>query len=525
MVIYNNYIINNFGGLKIKKLIPFIVGFLILIPITIGTNSYQDSNIEIGEISGGFGKIQIEIKNNGQNEINDIEWEIFVTGGLLQNIDKSNSGVIDSINSGDSVIISSNFLIGFGDIKIRIIVDDVEKIVNGYLILFFANIFPDKTIDFITIADGLTSPIAMAHSGDNTNRLFIADQIGKIYVIENDELVSEPFLDITNKVVSLDIVYDERGLLGLAFHPNFENNGRFFVYYSSQKTAENINHESILSEFSVSDENPNLADPDSERVIFRVNQPEANHNGGQLVFGKDGYLYIGLGDGGGAGDVHGTIGNGQDINTPLGSILRIDVDVGDPYSIPYDNPFVGNEGLDEIYAWGFRNPWKFSFDRETDYLFVADVGQDNWEEIDIVEKGINYGWRIMEGYNPYDLDLADQLGIDIETLGKPIHEYSHDVGKSITGGFIYRGLQSEEMYGKYIFADWSTSFVRADGKIYFLEESEPDIWERYELISSGAFNRFILSLGEDEQGEIYILSKTVLGPSGNSGDVRRIIFN
>jgi len=142
-----------------------------------------------------------------------------------------------------------------------------------------------------------------------------------------------------------------------------------------------------------------------------------------------------------------------------------------------------------------------------------------------IDKGVNYGWRIMEGNNPYDLDLADELDIDIETLGKPIHEYSHDVGKSITGGYIYRGSQSEDMYGRYVFADWSTSFVRADGKIYYLEESENGDWDRYELIPSGSFNRFILSLGEDENGELYILSKTSLGPSGNSGDVRRIIFN
>jgi glucose/arabinose dehydrogenase len=501
-----------------------MIVFIFLFPITIGINSHLDSNIEITNVSGGFGKIQVKLKNNDQNELNDIDWDISISGGLLNKINSNNNGVINSLAGGDSYIIESNFIIGFGDIKIFIVVDGVEKIFNGNIFLFFISIKPEKTIDFVTIADGLTSPVAMAHSNDNSGRLFVADQTGKIYVIKDDELLNEPFLDITDKVVDLDTVYDERGLLGITFHPDFDENGRFFVYYSSEKNGENINHESILSEFKVSIEDPNIADPDSERKILRIDQPEANHNGGQLAFGKDGYLYVGLGDGGGAGDVHGNIGNGQDINTILGSIIRLDVDGDEPYVIPSDNPFVGTEGIDEIFAWGFRNPWKFSFDSESDELFVADVGQDNWEEIDIVEKGINYGWRIMEANNPYDIDLADILNIDIETLGKPIYEYNHDVGKSITGGYVYRGTESEEMFGKYIFADWSTSFVRADGKIYYIEESN-GIWERYELVPSDAFNRFILSLGEDENGELYLLSKTTLGPSGNSGDVRKIIFN
>jgi glucose/arabinose dehydrogenase len=396
--------------------------------------------------------------------------------------------------------------------------------VNGFIFFFLITVFPEKTIDFETIADGLNSPVACANSGDGTNRIFIADQIGKIYIIKNDELVSDPFLDISDKIVTLSSAYDERGLLGITFHPDYKNNGRFFLYYSAPKAGEEIDHESILSEFHVS-EDPDIADPDSEKIIFRVDQPESNHNGGQIEFGPDGYLYIGLGDGGGAGDQHGVIGNGQDINTSLGSILRIDVDGEDPYSIPEDNPFVGVNGLDEIFAWGFRNPWKFSFNKETGALIVADVGQDNWEEIDIVEKGENYGWRIMEGDNPYDPDLADFLGIDIDTLAKPIHEYSHSVGKSITGGYIYRGTQNSDLVGKYIFGDWSANFVIPNGKLYFLEETEPDVWERFDLIPSESFNRFVLSFGEDENGEIYLLSKTTLGPSGNTGDVRRIIFN
>ena len=492
---------------------------------TIGFESHQNDELKIGDITGGIGRIQAEIKNLGDNDVSNVEWQISISGGLLGKINGSNDGNIQSIKSGESEIITCKSGIGLGNIKIKLTVNGLEKTVNGFIVLFFVQVFPELKIDFETIADGITAPVAFAHAGDGSNRLFIVDQTGKIYVIKNNVSLQEPFLDITDKLVSLDPVYDERGLLGLAFHPDYQNNGRFYVYYSTSKTGEGIDHESIISEFKVSTENSNIADLDSEKIIFRVNQPESNHNGGQLELGPEGYLYIGLGDGGGAGDNHGNIGNGQDINTSLGTILRIDIDRDEPYTIPSDNPFVGVDGLDEIYAWGFRNPWKFSFDGETGTLIVADVGQDEWEEIDFVEKGVNYGWRIMEGNHPYDLDLADFLDIDTETLGKPIHDYSHDVGKSITGGYIYRGFLSPKMYGKYVFGDWSTSFVRADGRLYYLEEVEPGIWERYEFRTTQPFNRYVLSFGEDEQGEIYLLSKTTLGPSGDTGDVRRLIVN
>jgi glucose/arabinose dehydrogenase len=482
----------------------------------------QNDELKIGEITSKFARIEAKILNNGDTDISDIDWSISVSGGFLGLVDKKNTGSISILSSKESETISSSLIFGFGPITIRIIVNDIDKTINGFLFSFFIKVFPELSAEFETIASGLTSPIGLVNAGDGSNRLFIVDQTGIINIVDNNKLKTEPFLDISDKIVSLDSAYDERGLLGLVFHPNYKENGRFFVYYSAPKQASGVNHESILAEYHIS-ENSNIADANSEEVIFRVDQPEANHNGGQLAFGPDGYLYIGLGDGGGAGDVHGIIGNGQDINTPLGSIIRIDVDGESPYEIPSDNPFVGVEGLDEIYSWGFRNPWKFSFDDETGNLWVADVGQDEWEEIDIVIKGKNYGWRILEGTHAYDLELADQLEIDIETLAKPIHEYSHSVGRSITGGYIYRGSLSSELTNKYVFGDWSTNFFLPDGKLYYLEEIEPGLYERFELRTSQPFNRFILSFGEDELGELYVCSKTTLGPVGDSGDVRKII--
>ncbi len=499
-----------------------IVIFLLASSPNISAKNSMSDNIEFGEITGGFTRLSIEIKNTGETPLSNIDWTIQITGGLLNRIDSETTGIISEIGANQSETVQSRPILGLGRITIQLNANNIDKTVNGFIFLFFIIIYPEQTIEFETIATGLPSPVAMAHAGDGTNRLFIADQTGIIHIIQNDELLETPFLDISDKLVELDITYDERGLLGLTFHPEYQSNGRFFIYYSAPKTGPEINHESILAEYQVTGD-PNIADPLSEQIIYRVDQPEANHNGGQLKFGPDGYLYLGLGDGGGAGDQHGIIGNGQDINTSLGSILRIDVDSGTPYTIPPDNPFVGTDGLDEIYAWGFRNPWKFSFDKQTGDFWVADVGQDEWEEINIVENGENYGWRILEATHPYDLDLADLLGINIEDLAAPIHEYSHSLGKSITGGYVYRGNTSTFLQGKYVFGDWSTSFFIPNGKIYYLEEIEPNTWERFELVPTQPFNRFVLSFGEDEQGELYLCSKTTLGPTGTSGDIRRII--
>lgn len=337
--------------------------------------------------------------------------------------------------------------------------------------------------------------------------------------------LSTPFLDIKDKMVKLIPFYDERGLLGLAFHPQYTTNGRFFVDYSAPTTTPGMDHKDVIAEFHVSAQNPDVADPTSEIILFTIDHPQFNHNAGQLAFGPDGYLYISTGDGGGEGDPNGTIGNGQNINSSLGKILRIDVDHGTPYAIPPDNPFVGIDGNDEIYAVGFRNPWRFSFDRETGRLFVADVGQDKWEEIDIVEKGMNYGWRIMEGNHLYDPALAQTLHINISTLTPPITDYSHYIGHCIIGGYVYRGVQSPSLIGNYIFADWSDTYFQARAKLFYLNETQPNVWKKMEffLQDNKPLNLYVPAMGQDEAGEIYVITERLPGSVLKTGELLHIV--
>jgi len=392
------------------------------------------------------------------------------------------------------------------------------------------------------VASDLVSPVVLTHASDGSGRLFVADQTGPILVISNRTLLPVPFLNLSNRMTGLkpnniggitntgiNPSYDERGLLGLVFHPGYPTNGRFFVYYSNPTNAAGLDHESVLSEFKVSSTNANLADPASETVLLRIGEPEFNHNGGALAFGPDGYLYIATGDGGGAGDVHPPIGNAQNLTNLLGKILRINVDSGTSYTVPVDNPFVGVPGArPEIWAYGFRNPWRFTFDRGgSNQLWAADVGQNLWEEIDLVRRGGNYGWRVLEGQHAYDIPLAATLGISIPGLDFPVHEYGHGpLGISIIGGHLYRGNAWPELVGKYVFGDYSTSFAAADGAIYYLAETRPGVWERFAFSlqpAGGRLGRFVKGFGEDEAGEIYLLSSLDRGPSGSTADVRRLV--
>ena len=344
-------------------------------------------------------------------------------------------------------------------------------------------------------------PIVMTHAGDGTNRVFVAEQEGIIKVFRNDQETEDAsvFLDIEERCVYRDDK-NEEGLLGFAFHPKFKQNGEFFVYYTSTE-ADLL---SKISRFRVSKDNPNVADPASEEVILRVPQPFWNHNGGTIVFGGDGFLYIALGDGGSGNDPN---GNGQNLTTLLGSILRIDIDHksdGKNYSIPKDNPFVGKTVpagprgkmvpvCEEIYAYGLRNVWRMAFDRKTGSLWAGDVGQNLWEEINIIKSGGNYGWNIREAKHWFRPDGNDA---DRPDLIEPILEYHHDIGKSITGGSVYRGTRVPELVGKYIYADyvsgllWALEYDEAAGKVV----------ANYSLTGD---KLPVMSFGEDEKGDIY----------------------
>jgi glucose/arabinose dehydrogenase len=362
------------------------------------------------------------------------------------------------------------------------------------------------------VTDGFISPVNMAVPGDGSGRLFFCQKEGKVWIVKQNKQLPTPFLDVSSDMISVNAGYDERGLLGMAFHPEFRSNHKFYVYYSAPAQKPGLNHTSRLVEFTVSAANPDIANPASRRVLMEIDEPESNHNGGQLQFGPDGYLYIGLGDGGGGGDKHGTTGNGQNLNTLLGKILRINVD-GTPYKVPADNPFVNKpDARPEIWAYGLRNPWRFSFDRKSKMLFAGDVGQDKYEEVDIIIKGGNYGWRILEGLHDYNVPA----GTDKSSFIAPIHEYDHDLGISITGGYVYRGEAIPALQGLYVFGDYN-------GKTFVLE-SKGNKWERANLELTGrpTDNMQILSWGEDEQGELYMLVSTS-GSGGFKGAVYKLV--
>jgi glucose/arabinose dehydrogenase len=353
---------------------------------------------------------------------------------------------------------------------------------------------PEPLEDLRLAADlvfsGLRSPVFLtAPRGDD--RLFVLEQAGRILVSRNGE--TAVFLDIQDRVIR----GGERGLLGLAFHPSYVENRRFFVNYT------NIRGNTVVAEFTTDPVDPNLVDPDTERVLLTVNQPAANHNGGMIAFGPDGSLYIGLGDGGGANDQY---GQGQRTDTLLGTILRIDVDGGDPYGIPATNPFAdGDGGAPEVWAWGLRNPWRFSFDGED--IYIADVGQSRWEEVDVIPSrvfGVNFGWPITEAFECLRAETCDTTG-----LVEPVYAYAHEEGRcSITGGYVYRGTAIPALQGAYLFGDFCSGEVigfRINGEgVYDIKNWTGDIG-----------TRLITSFGRDGFGELYTLSQ--------GGDVFKIV--
>lgn len=420
------------------------------------------------------------------------------------------------------------------------------------------------TVAVKLLAEGLASPITIVSADDRTGRLFIVDQTGTVRVLtRNGVLLPTPFLDVRARMVPLMPGFDERGLLGLAFHPDYRKNGRFFVYYSAPLRAgapAGFNHTARIAEFRVSG-NPNVANPASERVILEVDKPQFNHNGGTLAFGKDELLYISIGDGGGANDVGlGHVedwyadnggGNGQDTEQNLlGNILRIDIDRGSPYGIPRNNPFVGKRGLDEIYAYGLRNPYRMSFDmRHGHRLFVGDAGQGLWEEVSIIERGGNYGWNVLEGTHCFDAENNRVSPPDCPRveqapsphagtpLRSPIIEYANSansaapaetrLGVTVIGGHVYRGHRIKKLEGRYVFGDFSRTFAPPNGSLLSSSSERHGLWTIRELSianrPNGRLGHYVLGFGQDDRGEVYVGVRDVLGPTGTTGKVYKLV--
>ncbi|MDD1661104.1 MAG: PQQ-dependent sugar dehydrogenase [Methanomicrobiales archaeon] len=427
---------------------------------------------------------------------------------------------------------------------------------------------PGPRIGLKLVTSGLTAPMMLTGATDITGRLFIVDQIGLVRIVTRDgKLLDTPFLDIRDRLVKLDPAYDERGLISIAFHPRFGTNGRFFVFYSAPLRSGAPSGWSCtnrLSEFQVSAADPNRADPASERVLLEVDKPSMNHNGGQIRFGPDEYLYIPLGDGGGADDTglghtSGT-GNAQDLSTILGKVLRIDVDStssGKEYGIPLDNPFVHEHGIPtEIYASGFRNPAYASFDFYNSHRYiVASAGQRLFESVYIVLRGGNYGWNTREGTHCFDpaQDSSPRSGSCATTGSRgepligPIFEGGHDLGNTIVGGHLYRGIDNRELIGKYLFGYWSTSFTTGDGSLMVATPPEgwditryPDsvskltpydnkIWTASRITiantKNGRINAYVRGFGEDNQHEVYVMISGRAGPdpSSTTGQVLKMV--
>jgi glucose/arabinose dehydrogenase len=353
------------------------------------------------------------------------------------------------------------------------------------------------TIQLEQVASGLTSPVTVTNAGDGSGRIFIVQQTGQIRILSGGTLLPTPFLDIS----ALVSCCGEQGLLGLAFHPDYATNGFFYVDYT------NVAGDTVVARYEVSATDPNVADPDSAQTVLTQDQPAANHNGGQLAFGPDGYLYIALGDGGGGGDPQ---GNGQNLETWLGKLLRVDVngddfpdDTNRNYAVPPNNPFVGIAGgLDEIWAYGLRNPWRCTFDRATGALFIADVGESAWEEINFQPAasggGENYGWNVLEGmhcFNDVPPGICNAFLNGGSTL--PILEYDHSLGCSVTGGYRYRGQLYPQLDGIYFYGDLCS------GRVWSATRQGDGTWVTEELLISGFT---ISTFGEDEAAELYIAS-------------------
>lgn len=412
------------------------------------------------------------------------------------------------------------------------------------------------------VTENLVSPIAITYAPDDSHRLFIVDQAGKVWIINADGTkATQPFIDVSSKIVSISPDYDERGLLGLAFHPDYKSNGKFYLFYTAPPNpggpdaGNPWNNLTRISEFTVSAD-PDHADITTERVILESNHPQMNHDGGTIAFGPDGYLYISIGDGGNKNDIgpghvndwyaDNTGGNGQDLEQNLlGNILRIDINstsAGKNYAIPADNPFAGSDGLDEIYAYGFRNPYRFSFDMGGDHaLYVGDAGQSLYEEIDVVTKGGNYGWNVKEGTHCFNADnelteraACPETDPDGNPLIDPVIEVPNSAnpagGETVTvvGGNVYRGSAIKSLEGKYIFGSLSGSFSDMSGTILISTPGGSGLWD-YSTLALKSFptnlGQYVKGFGQGDDGEVYVATSTEIGPKGTTGKVYKLVLS
>lgn len=418
-----------------------------------------------------------------------------------------------------------------------------------------ASAMAEVAVKLDLVAEGVTQPLSMRQAPDGSGRKFIVEQTGTIRILGADgKLMSEPFLDLRSKLIKQLPDFDERGLLSMAFHPKFKENGKFYVYYDIPISKESAlpvklwwSHIAVLSEFKATGDK---ADMGSEREVFRHEWPQFNHNGGDMHFGPDGFLYVSQGDGGYADDwgighdkVH---GNGQMLNTYMGKILRIDVNTAKGYNIPKDNPFVGkkvtttdekgakkeDDALGEIWSYGHRNPWRFSFDMGGKHeIIAADVQQNSYEEVDLIVKGGNYGWRLKEGTHCFDYTKPNGHPDKCNVKGTidPIIEYNNCnkfpndcKGLSVTGGYVYRG-KNKAWDGMYFFGDWSKQFGTKDGRLYAASRGGDGKWTMDDVkVTNMAFNNYVLAFAQDLDGEVYVLSTESTGPTGAAGKIYKI---
>jgi glucose/arabinose dehydrogenase len=404
----------------------------------------------------------------------------------------------------------------------------------------------DVTVELKTVADGMISPLGLAMPDDGSGRMFVYDQAGLVWVITSSGRSPAPLLDLRTRLVNLNGNYDERGLLGLAVHPDFAQNPLLYTY-TSEPTAgpadfpsvlpegATNNHQSVVAEWRLNPSTASGVDPVTRRELLRIDEPQANHNGGTMRFGPDGLLYISFGDGGQAddqGDGHSPGGNGQDFTNILGSVIRVDLDgnnaANGQYGVPSDNPFVGLPGADEIYAYGLRNPFSFAFDRTTGDLYLGDVGQNKVEEIDLIQKGGNYGWNIKEGsfyFDPNGAGAGYVTTVPLRPLPpdlvEPIAEYDHDDGTAVIGGTVYRGGEIPSLAGRYVFGDWGV-FGSPSGRLFYLDAGGA-IKELRIGLDDRRLGLYLKGFGEDSAGELYLFASKAQGPSSAGGVMMKLV--